>query len=73
MTIEPMKKTFGNLSEGDCFFLAENEVNRLHMKTEGIFISEEGCTINAVSLEDGVLHSYDDALKIIPIFARVSF
>lgn len=73
MIIEPIKKTFGKLSEGDCFFLAENEVNRLHMKTEGICVPEEGCTINAVSLEDGVLHSYDDALKIIFVSARVSF
>ena len=73
MIIEPMKKTFGNLFKGDCFFLAENEVPRLHMKTEGVFVSEEGCTVNAVTLEDGVLHSYDDALKIISVFARVSF
>lgn len=43
------------------------------MKTEGVFVSEEGCTVNAVTLEDGVLHSYDDALKIISVFARVSF
>lgn len=67
------KNRFGELSEGDCFFVVENEVNRLHMKTEDAFISDEACTINAVSLSDGALHSYNDDVEVIPIPARVSF
>lgn len=67
------KKRFGELAEGESFFLAEEADKRLKMKTEGIFVADEGCTINAVSLCDGVLHSYDDHLEVIPIPARVSF
>lgn len=67
------KKRFGALAEGESFFLTEEVDKRLKMKTEGIFVADEGCTINAVSLCDGVLHSYDNDLEIIPVPARVSF
>lgn len=67
------KKRFGALAEGESFFLVEEADKRLKMKTESVFIADEGCTINAVSLCDGVLHSYDDRLEVIPIPARVSF
>lgn len=64
---------FGKLSKGECFFLREKMDKRLKMKTEDIFVTDEECTINAVSLCDGVLHSYSDDTEIIPIPARVSF
>lgn len=67
------KKRFGELAEGESFFLIDKADKRLLMKTEGIFVVDGGCTINAVSLCDGVLHSYDDDVEIIPIPARVSF
>ena len=67
------KKRFGELAEGESFFLVDETDKRLKMKTEGIFVADEGCTINAVSLCDGVLHSYDDCWEVIPISARVSF
>ena len=67
------KSRFGELAQGESFFLTGEADKRLKMKTEGIFIVDEGCTINAVSLCDGVLHSYDDDLEVIPISARVSF
>lgn len=72
MIIE-IKKCFGELAEGESFFLREGEDKRLKMKTEGIFVTDEGCTLNAVSLCDGILHSYDNDVEIIPIPARVSF
>ena len=67
------KKRFGELAEGESFFLVDEADKRLKMKTEGIFVAGEGCTINAVSLCDGALHSYDDYWEVIPISARVSF
>lgn len=67
------KSRFGELAQGESFFLTEEADKRLKMKTEGIFVADEGCTINAISLCDGVLHSYDDHLEVIPISARVSF
>ena len=67
------KKRFGELAEGESFFLAEEADKRLKMKTEGVFVADEGCTINAVSFCDGFLHSYDDNLEVIAISARVSF
>ena len=67
------KKRFGELAQGESFFLREEADKRLKMKTEDIFVTDEGYTINAVSLCDGVLHSYDDDVEIIPISARVSF
>ena len=67
------KKRFGELAEGESFFLVDEADKRLKMKTEGIFVADEGCTINAVSLFDGVLHSCDDCWEVIPISARVSF
>lgn len=67
------KKRFGELAEGESFFLVEEADKRLKMKTESVFVADEGCTINAVSLCDGVLHSYGDRLEVIPIPARVSF
>lgn len=67
------KNRFGKLAQGECFFLEEDVNKRLNMKTESVFIADEGCTINAVSLCDGFFHSYSDNLEVIPISARVSF
>ena len=67
------KKRFGELAEGESFFLVDEADKRLKMKTESVFVADEGCTINAVSLCDGVLHTYGDRLEVIPISARVSF
>ena len=67
------KKRFGELAEGESFFLVDEADKRLKMKTESVFVADEGCTINAVSLCDGVLHTYGDYLEVIPIPARVSF
>lgn len=67
------KNRFGKLAQGECFFLKEEADKRLNMKTESVFITDEGCIINAVSFCDGFLHSYDDNLEVIPISARVSF
>ena len=67
------KKRFGELAEGESFFLVDEADKRLKMKTESIFVADEGCTVNAVSLCDGVLHSYGDSWEVIPISARVSF
>lgn len=67
------KKCFGELAEGESFFLVDKADKRLLMKTESVFVAGEGCTINAVSLCDGIFHSYDDNLEVIPISARVSF
>ena len=67
------KKRFGELAEGESFFLVEEADKRLKMKTESVFVADEGCTINAVSLCDGVFHSYGDHLEVISIPARVSF
>ena len=72
MIIE-IKKRFGELAEGESFFLVDEADKRLKMKTEAIFVADEGCTINAVSLCDGVLHTYGDYCEVIPISARVSF
>lgn len=66
------KKRFGELAEGESFFLIGAIDKRLMMKTESIFIAEEGCTVNAVSLVDGVLYSYGADMEIISIPARVS-
>ena len=67
------KKRFGELVEGESFFLIGAIDKHLMMKTESIFIAEEGSIINAVSLVDGVLHSYGADMEIISISARVSF
>ena len=64
---------FGELSKGDCFILANNADKRLLMKTEVIFDEKEDCFLNAVSLNDGVFHSYNVDTEVIPIPARVSF
>ena len=50
------KNRFGKLAQGECFFLKEEADKRLNMKTESVFIADEGCTINAVSFCDGFLH-----------------
>ena len=67
------KNRFGNLAQGECFFLKEEADKRLNMKIESVFIADEGCTIKAVSRCDGCLHSYDDKWEVITISARVSF
>ena len=72
MIIE-IKKRFGELAEGEGFFLVDEAEKRLKMKTEAIFVADEGCTINAVSLNDGVFHTYHVDTEVIPIPARVSF
>lgn len=64
---------FGKLSEGECFLLAKSADKRLLMKTEAIFDEDNDCNLNAVSLYDGGLHSYNDDVEVIPIPARVSF
>lgn len=65
--------SFGELSKGECFILANNADKRLLMKTEVIFDEKEDCFLNAVSLNDGVFHSYNVDTEVIPIPARVSF
>ena len=65
--------SFGKLSKGECFILANNADKRLLMKTEVIFDEKEDCFVNAVSLNDGVFHSYNVDTEVIPIPARVSF
>lgn len=65
--------SFGELSKGECFLLASNADKRLLMKTEVIFDEKEDCYLNAVSLSDGVFHSYNVDTEVIPIPARVSF
>lgn len=65
--------SFGELSKGECFLLANNADKRLLMKTEVIFNEEEDCDLNAVSLSDGVFHSCNVDTEVIPIPARVSF
>lgn len=67
------KKRFGELAEGESFFLIGKADKRLFMKTETIFDRDNDCNINAVSFSDGVFHSYDDDVEVIPISARVSF
>ena len=67
------KSRFGELAQGESFFLTEEADKRLKMKTEDIFLADEGYTINAVSLCNGEFHSYNDDLEVIPISARVSF
>lgn len=67
------KNRFGELAQGEGFFLKEEADKRLKMKTESIFFADGGCIINAVSLCDGAFHSYDNDLEVIPISARVSF
>lgn len=64
---------FGDLSKGECFLLEDNADKRLLMKIEVIFNEQEDCFFNAVSLSDGVLHSYNVNTKVIPVSARVSF
>ena len=64
---------FGKLSKGECFILANNADKRLLMKTEVIFNEKEDCFVNAVSLSDGIFHSYNTDTEVIPIPARVSF
>ena len=64
---------FGKLSEGESFFLTSSIDKRIMMKTETIYSRDDDCYLNAVSLCDGVFHSYDDDLEVIPISARVSF
>lgn len=65
--------SFGDLAQGECFLLAKNAEKRLLMKTEVIFDEKEDCPLNAVSLSDGVFHSYNVDTEVIPIPARVSF
>jgi hypothetical protein len=65
--------SFGELSKGECFLVAKNADKRLLMKTEVIFDEKEDRYINAVSLCDGVFHSYNVDTEVIPIPARVSF
>ncbi len=67
------KKYFGELSEGESFFLVGVADKRLFLKTEAVDCDDGGDLINAVSLVDGVLHSYNDGIEVIPIPARVSF
>lgn len=71
MIIE-ISNVFGDLSQGECFLLANNADKRLLMKTEVIFDEKEDCYLNAVSLHDGVFHSYNVDTEVIPISARVS-
>ena len=42
--------SFGELSKGECFLLANNADKRLLMKTEVVFDEKEDCYLNAVSL-----------------------
>ena len=65
--------SFGELSPGECFLLANNADKCLLMKTEDIFEEKEDWYINAVSLSDGVFHFYNVDTEVIPIPARVSF
>lgn len=67
------KNRFGELAQGECFFLVGVADKRLFLKTEAVDCDDGGDLINAVSLVDGVLHSYDDNVEIIPIPARASF
>lgn len=64
---------FGKLSEGECFFLVCSIDKRMMMKTEAVFDVDNDCNLNAVSLCDGGLHSYNDDVEVIPVPARVSF
>lgn len=61
---------FGELAQGERFFLANKADKRLLMKTEVIFYEKEDCYLNAVSLNDGVFHSYDDDVEVIPVSAK---
>ena len=63
---------FGELTPGECFFLADKSNDRLMMKTVKIFTEDGGYPLNAVSLSEGVFYSYNDDVEIIPISARVS-
>lgn len=67
------KNRFGELAQGESFFLVGVADRRLFLKTEGVDYDDGGDPVNAVSLVDGVLHSYDDDAEVIPIPARVSF
>ena len=61
---------FGELAQGERFFLVDKADKRLLMKTEVIFDEKEDCYLNAVSLNDGVFHSYDDDVEVIPVSAK---
>ena len=66
-------KYFEKLSEGECFFLANDDDKSLLMKIEAVYDVEYDCTINAVSLCDGCLRLCNNDDEVIPISARVSF
>lgn len=61
---------FGELTQGERFFLADKADKRLFIKTEAIFYKEQDCFLNAVSLNDGIFHSYDDDVEVIPVSAK---
>lgn len=61
---------FGELAQGERFFLADKADKRLFIKTETTFSREYDYFINAVSLNDGIFHSYDDDVEVIPISAK---
>ena len=69
MTIET-NNYFGELAQGERFFLADKTDKRLFIKTETIFGREYDCFLNAISLNDGVFHSYDDDVEVIPVSAK---
>ena len=64
------KKRFGELAQGERFFLADKTDRRLFIKTEKTFSRKYYAFINAVSLNDGVFHSYDDDVEVIPVSAK---
>lgn len=61
---------FGELAQGERFFLADKADKRLFIKTETIFGREYDYFLNAVSLNDGAFHSYDDDVEVIPVSAK---
>ena len=64
------KNYFGELAQGERFFLADKTDKRLFIKTETTFSREYYCFVNAVSLNDGVFHSYDNDVEVIPVSAK---
>lgn len=66
-------KCFGKLSEGECFFLVNDDDKSLLMKTEAVLDGEYNYTLNTVYLCNGCLRSCNDDWEVIPIPARVSF
>lgn len=61
---------FGELAQGERFFLADKTDKRLMMKTVTIFAEGIDYPLNAVSLNDGIFHSYDDDVEVIPVSAK---